>query len=92
VQQLGYRSIADALNTDPVAHPPPMPPDPRRALGRWAGSSVREILNNPKYTGYMVWNRKATSSRKGKVNPRHQWVWSPRPTHEPLVKRRPTRP
>lgn len=85
VQRLGYRSIADALNTDPVAHPPPMPPDPRRALGRWSGSSVREILNNPKYTGYMVWNRKATSSRKGKVNPPSQWVWSPRPTHEPLV-------
>jgi hypothetical protein len=46
---------------------------------------VRDVLANPKYTGYMVWNRRATSSRNGKVNPPNQWVWSPKPTHEPLV-------
>lgn len=46
---------------------------------------MREVLTNPKYTGYMVWNRRATSSKNGKVNPPHLWVWSPHPTHEPLV-------
>lgn len=29
---------------------------------------MRDILFNPKYTGYMVWNRRATK-RGGKVNP-----------------------
>ncbi|WP_171075298.1 recombinase family protein [Nonomuraea basaltis] len=58
--------------------------DPQRALGRWSGSAVREILSNPKYTGYMVWNRRATK-KGGKNNPPSEWIWSPRPTHEPLV-------
>ena len=56
LEQLGYDAIADRLNTDLSAHPPPQPVDPRRAVGRWTGSAVREILANPKYTGYMVWN------------------------------------
>jgi site-specific DNA recombinase len=47
---------------------------------------VRDILTNPKYTGYMVWNRRATKSG-GKVNPPKAWVWSDQPTHEPLVSR-----
>ncbi len=83
--RLSFRAIADILNDDPEAHPPPTPITPRRALRRWSTSAVREILNNPKYTGYMVWNRRATSSRKGQRNEPDQWVWSPHPTHEPLV-------
>lgn len=50
---------------------------------RWSRYSVREILLNPKYTGYMVWNRRATKG--GKVNPPELWVWSAEPTHEPIV-------
>ena len=37
----------------------------------------------------MVWNRRKRSRPErrvpGKVNPPSEWVWSPRPTHEPLV-------
>ncbi|MGP3933615.1 recombinase family protein [Nonomuraea sp. KM88] len=84
VHRLGYDAIADKLNIEPEKYPPPTPVDPRRALGRWSGSSVREILANPKYTGYMVWNRRATK-KGGKNNPSGEWIWSPRPTHEPLV-------
>ncbi|GAA2653659.1 recombinase family protein [Nonomuraea recticatena] len=84
VQRLGYDAIADRLNLESGKHPPPTPADPRRALGRWSGSAVREILKNPKYTGYMVWNRRATK-QGGKNNPPSEWIWSPRPTHEPLV-------
>jgi hypothetical protein len=40
-----------------------------------------------KYAGYMVWNRRATKSGGGKVNPVSAWVWSKEPTHEPLVSR-----
>jgi site-specific DNA recombinase len=82
--RLGYDAIADKLNLEPATYPPPTPVDPRRALGRWSGSAVREILSNPKYTGYMVWNRRATK-KGGKNNPPSEWIWSKRPTHEPLV-------
>ncbi len=58
--------------------------NPARALGYWAVSSIREIVINPKYTGYMVWNRRATK-KGGSCNPPEAWVWSPQPTHEPLV-------
>ncbi|GLY80589.1 hypothetical protein Airi01_088560 [Actinoallomurus iriomotensis] len=84
LQRLGYDEIADRLNTDPTRYPPPEPVDPRRAVGRWTGSAVRGILINPKYTGYMVWNRRA-SKKGGRCNPPSEWVWSPHPTHEPLV-------
>ena len=86
LEQLGYDAIADRLNTDLTAHPPPQPVDPRRAVGRWTGSAVREILANPKYTGYMVWNRRA-SKKGGQHNPAADWVWSPQPRHEPLITR-----
>jgi site-specific DNA recombinase len=33
----------------------------------------------------MVWNRRATKTASGKHNPSSEWVWSSRPTHEPLV-------
>ncbi|MFI6500299.1 recombinase family protein [Nonomuraea typhae] len=45
---------------------------------------MHEILINPKYTGYMVWNRRATR-KGGSRNPPEVWVWSPHPTHEPLL-------
>ena len=86
VERLGYRVIADRLNSKPSEYPPPVPVDPTRACGYWTGSNVREILHNPKYLGYMVWNRRGQSSKgRGKLNPPTEWVWSPMPTHEPLV-------
>jgi site-specific DNA recombinase len=84
LERLGYDEIADRLNTDPARYPPPEPVDPARAVGRWTGSAVRGVLSNPKYTGYMVWNRRATK-KGGRHNPASEWVWSPHPTHEPLV-------
>jgi hypothetical protein len=59
--------------------------DPSRAVGKWTQSSVYEILHNPKYTGYMVWNRRAMKTGRGKVNPVSDWVWSSQPTHDALV-------
>ncbi|MCP2337551.1 recombinase family protein [Actinomadura rupiterrae] len=83
--RLGYKAIADHLNLDLDRFPPPVPVDPSRSAGRWTQSSVREIIKNPKYTGYMVWNRRATKTASGRINPPHEWVWSLVPTHEPLV-------
>lgn len=84
--RLGYDAIADHLNLDRAAHPPPEPTRAHAALRRWSGSAVREILMNPKYTGYQVWNRRATK-QGGRNNDPKDWVWSPQPTHEPLVTR-----
>jgi hypothetical protein len=82
---LGYDTIADRLNTDPVKYPPPEPPGKTRARGAWGKTSVYEILRNPKYTGFQVFNRRASRSRHGKVNDPVKWVWSTEPAHEPLI-------
>jgi site-specific DNA recombinase len=83
-QRLSYRQIAAQLNDDLALYPPPTPTDPARAVGRWSGSAVREILHNPKYTGHMVWNRRARK-KGGKVNPVTEWVLSEQPTHPAII-------
>ena len=84
-ERLGYQAIADRLNLDPATYPPPVPVDPKRSVGRWTYSNVRDILTNPKYTGHMVWNRKGRKSRGNRANPIEEWIWSAQPVHEPLV-------
>ena len=81
---LGYDAIAERLNADLVKFPPPEPPG-GRARRAWGKTSVYEILRNPKYTGYQVFNRRASRSKHGKVNDLVKWAWSPQPTHEPLI-------
>ncbi len=85
-EHLAYKVIAQRLNADLDRYPPPRPNAGSRAKGCWTPSSVREILINPKYTGYMVWNRRA-SKKGGRLNPPEKWIWSPEPTHEPLITR-----
>ena len=75
------RTIQDPGAPGCQARPPRVARTPPRA-----GSAVREILANPKYTGYMVWNRRA-SKKGGQHNSAADWVWSPQPRHEPLVTR-----
>jgi site-specific DNA recombinase len=88
IDKLGYGDIADRLNTDHDLFPPPQALNPKlRDRKAWSRTGVREILTNPKYTGHMVFNRRATKSGRGKVNPPRLWVWSEHPTHEPLVTR-----
>ena len=83
---LGYDAIAERLNADPDRYPPPTPVGgAHRARRAWGKSSVYEILKNPKYTGYQVFNRRASRSGHGKVNDPAKWVWSTQPTHEPLI-------
>jgi site-specific DNA recombinase len=93
LERLSYQAIADRLNTDLDRYPPPepIPGKGRRRIGAWTYGSVREVLDNPKHTGYMVWNRRKNPRKargvKGRVNPPSVWVWSRQPTHEPLVTR-----
>ncbi|WP_253874757.1 recombinase family protein [Actinomadura rupiterrae] len=84
-ERLGYQVIADRLNLNLDRFPPPKPIGSHRAVGKWTASSVREIIVNPKYTGYMVWNRRATKTGGGRHNPPEAWVWSDKPTHPALV-------
>ncbi|MGA6164168.1 recombinase family protein [Amycolatopsis magusensis] len=84
-KRLGYQAIADRLNRDLASYPPPVPIPATRAVGRWTSSTVRDVLINPKYTGHMVWNRKARKTGNNKVNPITEWIWSKDPVHEPLV-------
>jgi len=85
-EKLGYSEIADRLNADPDRYPPPMPPGgAARARGAWGKSSVRELLSNPKYTGFQVFNRRAMRSRKGAHNEPAKWVFSKGSAHEPLI-------
>ncbi|MFC0432552.1 recombinase family protein [Kutzneria buriramensis] len=84
---MGFGTIAERLNLDLEAHPPPEPPGDGRARGAWAKSSVADVLKNPKYTGCQVYNRRARRSRGGTgvYNPPEMWVWSTEPAHEPLI-------
>jgi DNA invertase Pin-like site-specific DNA recombinase len=93
LERLSYQAIADRHNLDAERYPPPdpIPGRGRRRIGAWTYGSVREVLDNPKHTGYMVWNRRKNPRTargvKGRVNPPHLWVWSRQPTHEPLITR-----
>ncbi|OXM57593.1 hypothetical protein CFP71_07180 [Amycolatopsis thailandensis] len=86
-EALGFDTIAERLNQDTDEHPPPQPPGGSRAQGAWSTSSVADILKNPKYTGYQVYNRRARRSRGAwnRQNPPEMWVWSTDPVHEPLI-------
>jgi site-specific DNA recombinase len=86
-ERLGCTTIAQRLNADLERYPPPEAPCRARTRGNWTRSSVYNILCNPKYTGYQVFNRRATTSKRGRVNEPYKWVWSPKPAHEPLVEK-----
>lgn len=49
----------------------------------WRNRRVQNILANPKYTGWMVWNRRSHDSWRG--NPMSEWVWSEKPSHPSIV-------
>lgn len=83
---LSLGNIQKKLNSDLERFPPPESPDPARRPGQWGRSSVWEVLHNPKYTGYQVWNRRQRK-RGGKINPSEKWIWSDEPAHDALVSR-----
>ena len=84
---MGLLQIRDRLNAEPDRYPPPVPIDPTTARGAWSRSSVWEVLRNPKYTGYQVWNRRARKKGHNRTNPPEMWVWSDEPAHPAIVSR-----
>ncbi|MEV7548744.1 recombinase family protein [Amycolatopsis sp. NPDC089917] len=85
-EALGFDTIAERLNQDLDEHPPHSHPV-GAGRGAWSKSSVADIMKNPKYTGYQVYNRRARRSRgaRNRQNPPEMWVWSTEPVHEPLI-------
>src|SRR5579859_3805839 len=76
--KLGKPTIRARLAADPLTYPPP-------AIGAWSLAMVDEILANPKYTGHQVMGRRRTKGNKKIWTPPSEWIWTPEPTHEPLV-------
>ncbi len=84
---MGLLQIRDRLNADPDRYPPPVPIDLAMARGAWSRSSVWEVLRNPKYTDFQVWNRRARKKGHNRMNPREAWIWSEEPAHPAIVSR-----
>ncbi len=81
----GLDEICQLLNSDLDHFPPPVPTDPARRSGAWSRSSVWSILRNPKYTGFQVYNRRATKTRRGHRNDPEEWTWSTEAAHPAIV-------
>jgi DNA invertase Pin-like site-specific DNA recombinase len=96
----GYSAIARRLNTEGIPSPSQHDPvrNSHRNGPGWADSAVRAILRNGRYTGHEVFGRQrrdydlidVSSPAEGHVrrmrwNDPSAWIWSPEPTHEPLV-------
>ncbi|GLY71235.1 recombinase family protein [Amycolatopsis taiwanensis] len=56
---MGDRAIANGLNLDGIPCPSARRPDQNRhrLADGWQGSTVRAILDNPRYTGYAIFGR-----------------------------------
>jgi site-specific DNA recombinase len=75
VQSYDYKRTADALNADGVPSPPP------RGKGRiqaWAASTIRVILNRPRYRGEVLWNQRRKRDRwdqkRYEARPASEWI------------------
>jgi site-specific DNA recombinase len=100
----GLRGIANSLNDDGILSPSASDPGRNRhrlANGpEWRFTAVRSILENPRYTGYQVWNKQRRDEvlidvhdvglghqTRMRWNDPSEWVWSEEPSHEALVTR-----
>lgn len=96
----GYYAIAEQLTAEAVPSPAgyDRARNPHRPGRAWAKSAVRAILRNPRYTGYQVWGRQrrdevllnvndvaAGHVSRVRWNDADRWIWSTKPTHQPLV-------
>ena len=96
----GYYAIAEQLTAEAIPSPAgyDRARNPHRPGRAWAKSAVRAILRNPRYTGYQVWGRQrrdevllnvndvaAGHISRMRWNDADRWIWSTKPTHQPLV-------
>lgn len=98
----GLFAIADRLTRDDVLSPSAHDPERNRhragSGGVWSKGAVRNILLNPRYTGFQVWNRQRRDEvlidvedvalgheTRMRWNAEAQWVRSEQPTHEAII-------
>jgi site-specific DNA recombinase len=70
------RQITEDLNARGV---------PSARGGTWSPGMISGLLDNPKYTGFQVWNRRRRKTGGNRANPQSEWVWSKEPSHKALV-------
>ncbi len=70
------RGMAEQLNREGI---------PSARGGPWTGAAISGILDNPKYTGYQVWNRRRRKTAGNRANPDSEWIWSETLAHSPIV-------
>jgi site-specific DNA recombinase len=89
IRHLGIGAICEKLNRDLSRFPAPIPnrKDDNGLPPTWSRSVIHALLRNPKYTGYNVWGRNDKRPGRPQIRPCEEWIWSPTPTHEPIVSR-----
>lgn len=100
----GVHAIARDLTADGFLSPSASDPDRNRhrlANGpAWQHTAVRAILDNPRYTGYQVWNRQRRHEilmdvhdvalgheTRMRRNDPDAWIWSREASHQALITR-----
>ncbi len=100
----GLRAIAKDLTAEDIPCPSAADPDrnPHRLANgpAWKHTAVRAILENPRYTGYQVWNKQRRDEvlidvhdvalghqTRMRWNDPSDWIWSEQPSHDALVTR-----
>jgi site-specific DNA recombinase len=73
----GMRAIAKHLNSSGIR---------TRKGNEWSNITVRQILTNPEYAGYMVYNRTQRKGTRTIRRPREEWVIV-EGKHEPIIDR-----
>lgn len=66
-QGMGYEKIANTLNKNGVPAP---------ILDKWKGGTIRSILTNPVYMGYIAYNRRKNGHADSTRLDRKEWTYS----------------
>lgn len=66
-QGMGYEKIANTLNKNGVPAP---------ILDKWKGGTIRSILTNPVYMGYIAYNRRKNGHANSTRLDRKEWTYS----------------
>ena len=89
VRLLGLGAICDKLNSNPDLYPPPTPTskDENGLPHTWSRSASTRCCETPSTRATTCGDATTSAPADPQIRPREEWVWSPTPTHEPIVSR-----